>query len=126
MISRQRRKHLARFATTGIGATVLHIVIASYLIEQHLFKPNAANGCAFTVATLFSYLVNTYWSFSAAANIKNAYRFWITSVVGFIIAVSLTTIADVLSMHYLIGIAMVVVVVPLVNFVIHSNWTFKD
>jgi len=121
-----QKVRLVRFAVTGLGATLIHIVVASVLIEQQQVKPNMANGCAFIMATLFSYLVNTYWSFSSVMNAKNVTRFWITSIVGLVLAVALSSLADLLSFHYLVGIAMVVITVPIISFLIHSNWTFRQ
>lgn len=126
MVNDLQKVRLVRFAVTGLGATLIHIVAASVLIEQQQVKPNMANGCAFIMATLFSYLVNTYWSFSSVMNAKNVTRFWITSIVGLVLAVALSSLADLLSFHYLVGIAMVVITVPIISFLIHSNWTFRQ
>jgi len=125
-INKQQRTRLWRFAITGVGATLLHVSVASYLIEFKALWPAIANGCAFITATIFSYLINTFWSFSASANLKNATRFWVTSILGFCLSIGLSSLADGLGLHYMVGIAMVVAAVPLMSFVIHSTWTFKN
>jgi len=116
---------LTRFIVTGVGATLVHFIVAVFAIEMLTFSPPSANSLAFVVATCFSYLVNTYWSFQTSSTVSNAIRYWLAACLGFVLAYSLSAFAEYLDWHYLIGIFLVVCVVPLVNFAVHSNWTYK-
>jgi hypothetical protein len=74
---------------------------------------------------LCSYQLNTRWSFSAVVEQKNFYRFSFVSAIGLLLAVSISGTAEYFGFNYLIGIAMVVCIVPIVSFLFHNFWTYK-
>ncbi len=114
-----------RFGVTGIGVTALHVIIAAGLIDAFDLPPPLANGIAFTVATLTSYLFNTFWSFSQKPARANVLRFSIVSLLGLSIAMTVAAAAAAMSFSYWIGIAGVVMIVPLVTFLLHTFWTYR-
>lgn len=124
MISAHARR-LLRFGVTGLGSTLLHALVALGLITWLTTAPPLANGLAFCVATVFSYLVNTLWSFSAPLHGQNLRRFLTVSAIGFLLAMGLAWLAELVGWTPLVGIALVVCVVPAVSFVLHSLWTYR-
>lgn len=118
-------KPLMRFIATGVAATCIHFVVAILAIELVRLSPPIANSLAFVAATIFSYLVNTYWSFQTESTLQNAVKYWLAACLGFCLAYGLSSLAEYLNWHYLVGIALVVCVVPLVNFLVHSKWTYR-
>ena len=48
-----------RFAMTGLLVTAVHVVAAVLFVHLILANPPLANGFAFVVATVVSYLINT-------------------------------------------------------------------
>lgn len=121
-------RHLGRFgrfAITGLGATGVHVVVALTLINLWLTSPPIANGIAFCIATAFSYVANTRWSFNARLHSKTLARFIIVSLVGLCLSMSLALIAEQAGWPPLGGIALVVCIVPGVSFVLHSQWTYR-
>lgn len=105
--------------------TGLHVVVAVLLIRHAGWAPPSANGSAFVCATIASYLINTLWSFSQPLHGKNLARFFAVAVLGVLISISVSACADHLGLHYLWGIAAVVVTVPVVTFLLHANWTYR-
>jgi len=87
--------------------------------------PVPANGVAFGVATLFSYAINTVWSFTAPLHGRTLMRFSIVSIAGCLLAMIISGLADTLGMNYGFGIAAVVCIVPPVSFVLHISWTYR-
>lgn len=120
-----RIQRLIRFAVTGVGSTLLHAAVALSLISGLTISPPLANGLAFSVATVFSYLANTLWSFSAPLHGKNLQRFLGVSTLGFFLATALAWFAESWGWSALAGITLVVCVVPAVSFVLHSQWTYR-
>lgn len=118
-------KRAGRFAVSGLLVTGLHAAIAAGLIETILPQPALANGAAFVVATLTSYLLNAYWSFSQTPAPSNLLRFLIVSVLGLFVAMSVAGLAAAYGLPYLAGIACVVAVVPPLTFLLHNYWTFR-
>ena len=119
-------KSVSRFAVVGVCATSIHIVIAATFIENGWLHPGGANSIAFVVATSFSYLLNTRWSFGTEFSLLNAQRFAVTSLIGCALTYCLSTIVDYYGGHYLLGIALVVSTVPVYTYIMHSLWTYKS
>lgn len=105
--------------------TGLHVLIAVSLIRLAQSSPPLANGIAFVGATIFSYVINTHWSFSSSLNRKTLFRFILVSIIGLILAVTISGLVEFYGMHYWFGIAGVICVVTPVNFLLHNFWTYK-
>lgn len=118
-------KRALRFGTTGVMLTFLHAAIATGLIEGAAVGPVPANITAFVLATLVSYLVNTYWSFSQKPGAGSLARFIIVALCGLLVTTCVSGFAEWLGLPYGIGIMGVVVTVPLVTFPLHAFWTYR-
>lgn len=114
-----------RFAISGLMVTGLHVLIATAFIQIILPVPSIANGVAFLVATVFSYLINTMWSFSSPLHGRNLFRFCVVSCIGLFLAMTISGTAQYYGLHYLYGIGLVVCIVPPTTFVLHNFWTYK-
>jgi len=117
---------LLRYYLIGILATLMHVVIVAILIEKFASSAGLANGIAFILATIFSYIMNTYWSFQAKMSFTVLCRFWSVAALGCALAVVISSVAEHLGFHYLIGIAMVMSVVPVISYLLHRNWTYRE
>ena len=118
-------RNILRFAISGLFVTGVHVLIATILISFILITPSLANGVAFVVATLFSYLINTLWSFSSSLHKRNLYRFFLVSFIGLLLSMSISGAAQYGGLYYLYGIAFVVCIVPAVTFLLHNFWTYQ-
>jgi len=114
-----------RFCVVGGVATVVHVAIAYVLVVSAGVAPPLANGVAFCVATVFSYFVNTLWSFGKRLHGRTLFRFCVVASVGAAISVGLSGLLDHHGVHFLLGILAVVCVVPFVTFTLHSLWTYR-
>ena len=123
--SKQVSNSFIKFGITGVGSTLIHTAVATVLISMVGSNIQIGNGIAFVIATCFSYTANTLWSFSNEINRRTASRFIIISLGGLVLTILISTIADTLSFHYNIGIAMVVVCVPIYSFIAHRLWTYR-
>ena len=114
-----------RFAVTGLFVTALHALVAVLFINFISPLPPLANGVAFAVATLVSYVINTTWSFSARLHGRTLLRFLLVSVCGFWLAMFVAWAAQIAGFHYLLGIAAVALTIPAFTFVLHNFWTYR-
>lgn len=115
-----------RFAVAGLLATGLHVLVAAGFIRLVMPAPSIANGVAFGVASVFSYLINTLWSFSCPLHGSNLVRFVAVSLLGCLIAMSVAGAAENLGLEYGYGIGLVVCIVPPITFVMHRRWTYRQ
>lgn len=116
---------LLRFGTTGMLATAVHVVVAASLITQFAVLPYLANATAFLAATVFSYTLNTRWSFGSRMSHRTLWRYATVSVFGCLATMAVAAAADKAHWDYRIGIALVIVLVTPITFVLHSAWTYR-
>ncbi|RON55176.1 GtrA family protein [Pseudomonas frederiksbergensis] len=118
-------KRALRFAVTGLFVTALHAVVAVMFINFVMPMPPLANGVAFAVATVVSYLINTTWSFSARLHGRTLLRFMMVSGAGFLLAMFVAWAAQTAGLNYLLGIGAVALTLPAFTFVLHNFWTYR-
>jgi putative flippase GtrA len=114
-----------RFALTGLLVTALHALVAIMFIHFIASKPPLANGFAFAVATVVSYVINTTWSFSARLHGRTLLRFLTVSAGGFLLAMLVAWAAQMAGLNYLFGIGAVALTIPAFTFVLHNFWTYR-
>ncbi|MBB5497642.1 GtrA family protein [Paraburkholderia sp. MM5384-R2] len=119
------RVRLMRFGASGVIATGLHVCIALTLIADAGMSPPWANAIAYTWATAASYLLNTFWSFSALPALLNAGRFVVVSLGGLTSTALVSHLTQLAGGPPALGIALVVCVVPPLTFVAHRCWTYR-
>jgi putative flippase GtrA len=115
-----------RFALVGIIVTLVHVVVAIGLIEGMQMLPGAANGVAFALANLVSYVANTKWSFQTRLGLDTWKRFVIVSAAAWVLTVAITWGIDRAGGHYLLGISIVVTLVPALSFAAHRWFTYRQ
>ena len=113
-----------RFVATGLGSTATHVVVAVTLVELELTPPGPANGAASCVALLFSFMVNTKWTFASKVSWRIAIRFFIVALVQVVLSFLIASAFEAAGLNYLWGIACVATVVPAVSFLLHAGWTY--
>lgn len=114
-----------RFGVTGVFVTGVHVVVASLWIHWIHALPAIANGVAFLVATLVGLAINTRWSFGVRLSRHVAVRYSLVAVVGLCVSMALSHAVYLAGMSYGVGIAVVVVVMPGLNFLMHHYWTYR-
>ena len=125
LLERYLEPSLIKYYLIGGIAVVLHFMIVIFVVERWVLHPSAANAIAFVLATIFSNIANTYWSFETKVSRTILLRFWSVALLGLCLAVLISSIADYFGLHYLVGILLVVSVTPVVSYTLHKNWTYK-
>jgi putative flippase GtrA len=112
------------FALVGVLSTLTHVCVAALLIERLGLRAPVANGVAFGVATLVSYVANTHWSFQARLGLATAWRFALVAGAAGLMGVAIAWWVEQAGGHYALGIALVVLVVPACSFMGHRFFTY--
>lgn len=114
-----------RFAVVGVAATLIHVAIATGLINAMQLHPAIANGIAFIVANSFSYVFNTRWSFTGKISLLTWHRFISVSGAAWLLTITISWMVDAMGGSYLLGILLVVTVVPALSYMAHRNYTYR-
>ena len=115
---------LIRFGIAGGCVTLLHIVVAVSLVESGMAGVAMANGTAFTIAAVTSFLINARFTFHASLASTAFLRFMLVTLVCGGLSFGLAYLVEAAGLGYHIGIAVVVAVVPLISFLLHNFWSF--
>ena len=119
-------RRFIRFAFVGLGATAVHVVIAAHLIATHMVSAALGNAIAFVCANVCSYLCQSFYVFETRPETNRYGRFLTVSLMGLVVVAAVSKGLDALGVHYLVGIAVVVLVVPIATFGFHTLWTFRE
>jgi putative flippase GtrA len=117
---------ILKFFVTGGLSTLVHLSIVMFLVEAHKVHPTLSNFAAFVTATIAAYYLNASWTFQHRITAQNLWRYIIVAVFCTSVATSLSQIAYVLGLHYLTGVALIVIFVPWISYFLHRKWTFKN
>lgn len=118
-------RQLRRFIASGLGVTATHIVVATLVFHNVAQSQPIANGVAFSFSTLFSYVINSLWSFSVPLRRQTLFRFLVVSLAGLCLTVSISFVAESLQYGYWSGVLGIVITVPALTFLLHKTWTYK-
>lgn len=116
---------LARFSGIGVINTLLHTAVVVLSVEGLSVHPTLANTIAFVVANTFSYWANRRWNFKTAPSLRQYGRFFLVSLAGLAITVLVSGFAAWAGWHYLAGLGLVFIALPVFTFALHWQWTFK-
>lgn len=116
---------MTSFSLIGIVNTLLHLLIVAGLVELFRIYPILANGMAFICANLFSFWANSRWSFRVAMTHQHYARFLTVSLLGLTVSLISVAISEAMDWHYLIGVFLSFILLPLITFFAHKNWTWK-
>ena len=117
---------IGRFVLTGGLVTGIHVLVAFSFLNFVAPVPTLANGIAFLVATSFSYLINTLWTFSDSLVKQNMVRFGVVSAICAVLAVVVSGGAEFYGLSHGADIALVVLTLPPVSFLLHNFWTYNE
>jgi len=114
-----------RFGVIGVLNTIIHGSILSLLVGFLSFNVIASNLMAFIVANVFSFLLNSFFTFKTKATLLLYYRFLLSSLLSLALTLFISYISFSLGFSYLIGFGFIVILVPVFSFFIMKAWAFK-
>lgn len=113
-----------RFLVVGAGAAVCYLGTLALVVDGLGGSLFAGLTAAFAVGTLVSYLGNTLWSFGALMAPDNMVRFLVVTLLGLGANLGIGWLLEQMGLHHLLIGLIILVVVPLLNFVGHHFWTY--
>ncbi|GAD00370.1 GtrA family protein [Agarivorans albus] len=115
---------IARYGLTGVIATTIHFVLALAVLQHWPQAFALANFVGFSLAFVFSYLLQTCWVFQNQPSLNNALRFFVVQTSALCLSILLSSLLN--DFSNIIKVAVVIVLLPLVTFVIHRCWTYSQ
>lgn len=119
---------LLKYGVVGGLGTALHFGSLYAFVEWLRLSPVLASALGFVLVLLVSYALNQRWTFRrAASGWGPLLKYSIVSLTGLALNTGLMTAAvEWLHWHYLLGQCLVVIAVPVSNFLFNYYWTFRE
>jgi putative flippase GtrA len=118
---------VVRFLVSGVSAAVVYFAVAWAAVEQLGWKPLAAGLVAYLTALPIAYLLHRMFTFRSRAQIPaESSRFVATSLMGIALSSALPAMMTKLGMPLSSALAATCVLVPAVNYLALSRWTFAQ
>lgn len=124
--SRQIVERAIKFLMTGATSTAIYVGLSYVMIATRACGVVVSSVVAFITASLFSYLANTLWSFSETPTTANLAKFAAVAISGSIISATILKCAIAEGFGYWIGITLTLCFVPLMTFIAHQFWTYRQ
>lgn len=124
MIIPAKYHEFIRFGLVGVANTMVHAGIVIALMEALAPPAFLANGVAFVFANLMSYSLNSRFTFKIPVSFLGYRRFLLVSLVSLALTLLITLVVEYLGWHYGVGLIMVILVVPVLNYMFMKVWAF--
>lgn len=121
-----RHREIFSFGLIGIANTTIHAGIVVFLVEARFTSQVPANLIAFCIANVFSYYANARTTFRSSMSWMGYARFLKVSLLSLFLTVSISSFAQAMSLHYVFGLMLVIVLGPILTFVLHRIYTFRN
>ena len=113
-----------RFGLIGVANTVVHGLILVSLIEYFHFNVVMGNCAAFLTANLFSYFMNSYFTFKMQTTLFLYAKFLFASLLSLMLTLLIAWEMNHLGFHYLEGLLVIVFTVPALSYIVMKFWAF--
>ena len=126
MVSNRRANLLGilRFVVVGVGATVIHSLVAFAFIYFGVANPLVANISGFLLAACFSYSLLSIWCFQLPPSFRSLRRFFTLAICNFILVSIVTLLVAFLSLSAYWTIFFLAMIMPVVNYSINRFGVF--
>ncbi len=113
------------FSIIGIINTFIHTIIVIFLVEYFQMFSVYANIIGFISANIFSFIMNSKYNFKSNISLNKYIKFLSVSIVGLIVTISMSSLAELLKLHYIWGLIFIYITMPIITFIFHYKWTWK-
>ena len=119
---------VVRYIIVGGAGTAIHLAILTLSVELFAIDAVIGSVIGFVGALLVSYLLNHYWTFqSRRSHLSSLSRYVTVSLLGLALNTGMMyVLINIFKLWYFAAQLCVILVVPAVNFLLNSNWTFSS
>jgi putative flippase GtrA len=125
MITRAFGLKLGRFGVVGLISTLIYAVIAALGNNLTALPAEAVNSIAISISGLWSYVGHYHITFrSDAAHRSSLAKFFVLLALGYAVSSCIVLLSDRLGWPRNLATAMIVITIPIINFVAMQLWVF--
>ena len=119
-------KNMSRYGMVGIIGTIIHFGTLIFLVELFAIDALLSSTIGFLLTVIVSYLINYYWTFQTQTNHSSTFaKYLLVSCFGLVLNYIIMRLGlNVLHLHYQIAQAIVILAIPVTNYIMNRYWTF--
>lgn len=119
---------VAKFLLVGGTATLIQFIMLCILIEYVTNEKVVSAVLAYSLSTIYNYIMSYTYTFSASNNHSTALpKFLFIALLGLVFNTMIFTLfSEVIGIHYLIAQFIATCCVLVWNFVMNNCWSFND
>jgi putative flippase GtrA len=120
---------LFRFSIVGGGATLVHVFVYFVLFDQLGMMAHLANVIAWSLAAIYSYLGQRFWTFgkvAVASERAAVLRFLISSLLSLLVNAGFAHLFSYLYPSLVLTLLAMGLVTPVLTFVLMKSWVFRE
>ena len=118
-------RQFAQFCCIGLINTGIHVVVY-YALLQFSSPLWIANILGYVIATVFSYCANAYWTFQKMITLTGLLRFCLGNSICLLWVISISWLSQHVMLSKNIALIITITGSPLINYITHKKWTFKN
>ena len=124
-LDRKTLKEIITFSLIGISNVAVYLLLVSFFIYLTQLNLSIVNGLAYLFSAVYSFCLNSIFTFKQAFNIMRLVKFLTASLFLSLCASVITSIILFLGFQYWISVMVVIFGLPPLSFFIHKYWSFK-
>jgi putative flippase GtrA len=105
--------------------TALHLATVGLLTQIFGLSQLVSNVAAYLVASSFSFIANSIWSFEVKPQARRFARFQVVGLMGLLASALTGHMGDVFGWHYAVTVLLTGCIVPLLSFLAHRSYTYS-
>jgi putative flippase GtrA len=129
IINKKTFNKLFFYGLVGLLGTAIHFSTLVLLVEIFGLGPTFSSSIGFILTVIISFFLNKNYTFKVPGESSSTmlFKYILVSWSGFILnSLIMYLTVQVMSVNYMIGQAVVIVVLPITNFLLNNYWTFKE
>jgi putative flippase GtrA len=119
------KREFVTFCCVGVANTLIHSGVVISMVELLGTSATVANTAAFFCANIFSYFANSLLTFKSRLSASAYLRFLSSSLAVLGMTVGIAAGGEYMDIHYLLVMAFLIVVSPLVSFFLVKRFAFS-
>jgi len=113
-----------KFGLVGLINTLIHAVVLFAAVEVSKLHPVVGNFMAFLGANMASFIMNSYWTFKTAPEVRRYGKFLTSSLLALGLTLGIAGIFEFLGIYYGLGFLCIILLVPALNYWMLKRWAF--
>jgi putative flippase GtrA len=115
-----------KFGVVGVIGTLIHSGTIIFMVEILNEKPIISSVVGFLFSFIVSFYLNSKWTFASRSNLRTLFRYLGVSLAGLFLNIMIMYFFNsLLEIWYIYAQIIVIVVVPIHNYILSKFWAFK-